>query len=91
MGDVIQFSRKPKIKVDNYFGGCPHCGGADEYLNIASDHWFVCDTHRTKWLAGSNLFSCWRNETEDIWRLNRYRLANYQNVWPLPPTDEVAP
>jgi len=30
------------------FGGCPRCGGNDGFLNLGSDHWFVCGVRRTK-------------------------------------------
>jgi hypothetical protein len=47
-----------------YFGLCPTCHKTDGYLNVGRSHWFVCDEHRTKWCAGANLFSSWREETE---------------------------
>ena len=91
MGEVIDFpgTRSP-ITTDEYFGGCPHCGGCDRYMNVERDHWCVCDGHKTKWCIGSNLFSSWRDESEDVWRENEYRLANYMMVKPIypEPTDE---
>jgi len=42
---------------DNYFGGCPECGGTHGYLNVNRNHWFVCDDHKTAWFIGSNIFS----------------------------------
>ena len=53
------------IKVDNYFGGCPHCGRTDGWANISRSHWCFCKTHKTKWCFGINLLSSWRNQTED--------------------------
>ena len=83
MGDVLPF--KPKPTTDEYFGGCPHCGQNDGYMNIGREHWFVCGRHRTKWLAGSNLFSGWRDEDEATWERNRFKLAGYTVVEPTHP------
>lgn len=63
---------------DNYFGACPTCGSTDGYLNIGRGHWFVCDEHRVRWLAGANLFSDWRNESEETWRKNWDRIGDYR-------------
>ncbi len=62
------------------FGGCPYCGQNDGYLNDGRDHWFFCNQHKTKWLVGSNLFSSWREEDDEVWRLNRFKLAEYMTV-----------
>ncbi len=78
MGDVVQFQRP--VTADNHFGGCPHCGRNDGYLNDGRDHWFFCDSHKTKWLVGSNLFSSWREEDDKVWRLNLFKLAEYLTV-----------
>jgi hypothetical protein len=84
---VVAFPKKARLRVDNYFGGCPECGGDDGYLNVNRDHWFVCDKHKTKWWAGYNLFSSWQEESEAEWLSNSYRLAEYREVQPLPCTD----
>ncbi len=62
------------------FGGCPYCGGYDVFLNIGRDHWIICRTHQVKWHIGSNLFSNWRNETEEQWLRNTYELVGYREV-----------
>ncbi len=67
------------------FGGCPYCGGYDIYLDIGRDHWMVCRTHQVKWCIGSNLFSSWRNQTEEQWLRNTYELAGYREVEPILP------
>ncbi len=87
MGDVIQLRSiaEPEIETDHYFGGCPHCGETDGYINVGRNHWFVCDRHHTKWWAGSNLFSSWRDETEEQWLRNEYKLENYLSVEPVHP------
>ncbi len=74
-----------KITTDEYFGGCPECGHTDGFLNCERTHWFICDLHRTKWCAGANLFSCWRNEDEAIWTKNAIRIWHYRNVEPIYP------
>jgi hypothetical protein len=81
MGDVIPF---PTKRVEDYFGGCPKCGKNDGCFNIYSDHWYYCSTHRVRWTVGSNLFSGWKYETDEIWRLNWARFGSYRVVKPLP-------
>ncbi len=61
----------------NYFGDCPTCWHNDGYLNVRSNHWFLCRIHRVCWPAGSNLFSAWRDETEEIWQKNRDLLQGF--------------
>ena len=77
------------IKVDNYFGGCPHCGRTDGWANISRSHWCFCKTHKTKWCFGSNLLSSWRNQTEDEQRriYDEIGLGEFTEVQPLPCTD----
>ncbi len=82
MTNIIKFPAKPVATATNHFGGCPHCDGSDGYLNIGREHWFFCARHKTKWHGGSNLFSGWREESEDTWRRNRFRLAEYVTVAP---------
>ena len=65
---------------EHYFGGCPECGDHDGAVNVESDHYVVCDTHKTKWYVGSNLFSCWRRQNEEIWQRNRVMLEEYKGV-----------
>ena len=83
MGNVVQFTPKPTML--EYFGGCPHCDQINGYINIGRDHWFICDRHKTKWLAGSNLFSGWCDEDEETWKRNRFKLAEYMVVEPIYP------
>jgi hypothetical protein len=48
-----------------YFGGCPHCAGNDGHINVGRSHWMSCAEHKVKWCVGENLFSHWRDQTED--------------------------
>jgi hypothetical protein len=59
----------------DYFGGCPECYASDGYINIGREHVFYCADHKTAWSAGFNLFSSWRNETEDEQRAEYDRLG----------------
>jgi hypothetical protein len=58
--------------MDGYFGLCPVCRKTDGFVNVHSSHLFICKEHKKYWLVGSNLFSCWKDQTEaeqrKIWR-----------------------
>ena len=69
------------------FGTCPKCGRADGFVNIGRVQVFFCNEHRTKWWAGANLISGWRDENPEIWEENKRRLAAFRNVEPLYPAD----
>jgi hypothetical protein len=62
----------------DYFGLCPYCGKTDGCHSVGRDHWYVCHEHKTKWLIGSNLFSTWRDLTEDERRRNRRIFDEYR-------------
>ncbi|MEQ8692939.1 MAG: hypothetical protein RIC89_19155 [Pseudomonadales bacterium] len=66
-----------------YFGGCPECGNNDGYMNVSSNHICVCDTHKTAWRVGSNLFSDWKDESEEVWAHNAKMLESYREVTPV--------
>lgn len=86
MGDVIEFRRpRPPVTTEQSFGGCPTCGGNDGYLNVGPDHWCVCAAHKMKWPIGSNLFSDWRDESEDDWTGNVVWLDACHTVQPIYP------
>jgi hypothetical protein len=69
-------------------GGCPQCGGSDGYLNLGRSHWESCSKHKTKWLIGENLFSCWRDETAEVWEKNAQLLEGYKEVRPIYPSPD---
>jgi hypothetical protein len=69
-----------KITCVNYFGGCPRCGGSDGPLGLNKDHWFVCHEHRVRWFVGSNLFSGWRDKTEDERRAEWCEIEDYEDI-----------
>ena len=62
----------------NQFGECPECGKNDGYRNVYKHHFFFCDEHRFVWLAGTNLFSSWQEETEEDWRASWEHLKGYR-------------
>ena len=69
--------------IDEHFGGCPECGGHDGFLYNGRDNWFICDTHLTKWLVGSGLFSSWEYMTDDELSEQRDLLLGYRVVKPI--------
>ncbi len=74
-----------------WYGGCPHCGGSDGYLNIRNSHWGCCKEHRVKWLMGEDLFSAWQDEDASIWLENSIYLSDFDQAEPLrDPTSDVA-
>jgi hypothetical protein len=83
------------VNRQHYFGACPECGDTNGYLNVGRSHWFVCDIHRTRWCAGSNLFSSWLDEDDEVWAANVKLLESCREVEPLPEepddSDEIEP
>jgi hypothetical protein len=80
-GQVIRLDdHRNSPASDDYFGSCPNCHRNDGYENVGSDHWFVCHQHRVKWCVGSNLFSSWRDQTDQERALVIARLATYREV-----------
>lgn len=75
------------VDTDQYFGGCPQCGGDNGYLNVGGNHWFVCNEHKTRWCVGWNLFSSWKDEDEACWAKNAEHLKEYADVKPIYPPE----
>lgn len=73
---------------ENYFGSCPECNGTHGYMNVSKVHFFVCDDHKTKWVAGVNLFSPHDDDNMETWVKNADLLATYRDVEPIY-TDEA--
>jgi hypothetical protein len=70
-----------------YFGLCRACGKTDGCINVGREHFFVCETHRTYWHIGSNLFSGWREEDANVWQQNVVTLSTYAEIRPIFPID----
>ena len=84
----MQLSMEPDYT--SHFGFCPICRKADGCLNIGKGHWLFCVEHKVRWFVGSNLFSSWRDETEQQQR-DRYDaldFGNFKDVVPFHPTVE---
>ena len=78
----------PKLKrkcEPEHFGLCPACGQAGEYKSIGPDHWYFFARHGLKWFVGSNLFSGWRDLTEDEWESNSNFLSRFRETDPYYP------
>jgi hypothetical protein len=66
-----------------YWGVCPECGRLpDKWLNVGANHWLVCLDHEVRWRVGANLFSDWKDETEDIHQVNAEFLSTFRVVEP---------
>lgn len=73
----------------SHFGVCPECKtGNDGYLNIGGSHWIVCETCKTTWCCGYNLFSDWKDETQETWDENAKLLSGFREVKPIPEAKE---
>jgi hypothetical protein len=73
--------------MDLHFGSCPHCHKTNGCYSVGRDHWYVCHTHRTNWWVGSNLFSSWRDLSEQHMLANAYMVGGYCDVRPWWPDD----
>ena len=77
--NVIPF---PDIQHTMHCGSCPDCGKSDGYVNLGVEHWFICREHKTKWLAGTNLFDSWMNQTVAQTQSAEILLRSYKDVLP---------
>jgi len=67
----------------HHFGVCPECYAPGVCRNIGRTHIFSCDRCRLRWCGGANVFSAWREESEEKWRENAAILATYQDAEPV--------
>ena len=72
----------PEYFIDQ-FDVCPECGETDGFLHVGREEWFVCHKHKTKWCVGSNLFSGWREMTDEEFQKNAELLEGYKEVKPI--------
>lgn len=63
-----------------HFGVCPRCFHTDGCLHVGRDEWFVCHNCKVKWLIGSNLFSAWREMTDEEFEKNAELLNSYAEI-----------
>jgi hypothetical protein len=75
-----------------YFGLCPICKNTDGYINIGRGHWYLCKEHKVRWFVGENLFSSWRDETEEEQRAiyDELDFGSFPEVEPFTPRAEWA-
>lgn len=73
---------QPPFTDDGYLGLCPKCHRHDGMFNVEGTHWTVCHAHKVRWSVGFNLFSGWRDETEEKWEENSRLLSTYEEVAP---------
>jgi len=66
-----------------HFGVCPQCLKTDGCYHVGRSEWFVCHEHRAKWKVGENLFSSWREMTDEQFQANAEMLAGYYEVEPI--------
>ena len=78
-GNIIPF---PEMHHSMHCGGCPICGTNDGYLNLGAEHWFICRTHKTRWLAGKNMFDTWKTQTVAQYLVISRLLKRYIKVNP---------
>ena len=67
----------------DHFGVCPKCLETDGCLHVGRDEWFVCREHKAKWYVGSNLFSVWREMTDEEFKNNEELLESYKDIKPI--------
>lgn len=69
-----------------YWGVCPICHRNDGYIDYVSGnhatHMMVCNSHKTCWPIGMNLFSGWMFESPETHQADREKLAEYETVKP---------
>lgn len=78
------------VETDHYDGGCPVCGGVDGMANVGRTHWYYCLEHKKKWSPGANLYSGWRNQSEEEQRriYDEIGLSGFEEVVPLFPKED---
>lgn len=87
----LDTKRKTRIDIDNEFGLCPVCYSTPIFRNVGSVHFACCDRDRVCWSVGSNLFSAWREQSENIWQENERLLLTYKRVDPAYGNEPDAP
>ena len=66
---------------DDHFGLCPICPtDSIVFRHVGPEHWAACDIHKVTWCVGNNLFSAWREMTEEDFRAAKEELATYRVV-----------
>ncbi len=70
-----------RLKETAHLGACPECHKEElEYLNVGRTHFGICREHDVYWNIGSNLFSSWREQSEEGWQENAEVLERMREV-----------
>jgi hypothetical protein len=86
---TLNDAKGTRVTIDFYWGVCPLCWAEGEVgepiacKSVGPDHWYYCDRHKARWYVGSNLFSYWRDMTEEEHRRNEEYLRNCIEVEPI--------
>ena len=69
------------FRLGEFFGDmkCVH-GHKIRLFNIGRCHYVACDECRSYIFVGSNLMSCWRQESKDVWQENADSIEGYKEV-----------
>ena len=59
---------------------CPQCQRQLFYRNLFKDHWAYCENCKIKWFEGSDLYSSWKDENEEIWEKNWEFLKDFKEI-----------
>jgi len=59
---------------------CVRCGVECAFRNIGREHWGFCDPCRIKWCIGENLFSGWREQSDEVFEENWEFLKDFEDL-----------
>lgn len=75
----------------HYFGCCPRCHQEGRMIHVGRVEWCICEEHKIAWWIGSNLFSGWRDLTEEEHEANRALIERCEIIEPPVCTCEQEP
>lgn len=60
---------------------CVRCSKPTCWIrNIGRQHWAYCEGCHLKFVVGENLFSSWREQTEEEWKKNWEFLKDFEDL-----------
>ncbi len=69
--------------IEDDEGVCPICGTNDGSYGLSDGPWFVCHTHRVRWMPSAALCREFFNENPRDWPENDQRFRRYQDIYPM--------
>lgn len=85
-GMDAEHQKAVREEIDNLADhACPQCGDESQvsFLNVHRQHYCICERCRIRWWYGDNLFSSWKEQTEEDWQANKQTLSAYRPYkWP---------